>query len=441
MLNINIKEQISKLKSQFQKEFKESNPFTKNSFIGAILATVGAGLQTIQIMLRYVLKQSFAHTAEEQYLKLQAQNRINELLPTKATGYVSIRSSKVRILKGLRIVTPITNILYRTIEESQKKDYNLSIESIVGDNGIIYVSCLEPHGLGCGEVLIYDSEIEDINGLFEICVENDKRFSIIIDELIESVNLNPTNSNVKMKVSNTIVKIKCDEVGEKGNIEPLSELKLLFSDSTIDSIYTVYNGLQGGRDEESLESYRSRYLNYLRQPQAYFNRSQTKALILEKFPKITNVYILDNYPLMHSIIFSVIDFDSPTLEVNEEYLEELKEYIMCISPIGTLTEAIEVKNVKKIEVCVSVTNIQPSTNSLQIAVKANIEEFFKSLEIGESATQSTIEGIIYSTIDYNSNSSVERFNLEVDRPLNPSKDELLVYKCEEYIKGGCDGLA
>ena len=110
MLNIDVREQVSKLKSDFQKEFKESNPFTKNSFLGAILATVGAGLQTIQIMLRYVLKQSFAHTAEEQHLRLQSQNRIDDLLPKKSAGYISIQGQKLRVKKGLQLVSKITNI-------------------------------------------------------------------------------------------------------------------------------------------------------------------------------------------------------------------------------------------------------------------------------------------------------------------------------------------
>ena len=78
------------LKNEFLKQFGNVKVFDNNTFISIFLNVIAFGIYNLHKSILFLLKQTFANTADLDHLKLQATNRLEYLTSTKSSGKVLV---------------------------------------------------------------------------------------------------------------------------------------------------------------------------------------------------------------------------------------------------------------------------------------------------------------------------------------------------------------
>lgn len=416
------------LKTKFQAENKQSSPFTKNSFLGAILNTMAGGFYDFYKKLEWVQRQSFAHTAEHKYLKIQAQNRIEEIPSTKALGSLSVFGDVgTSIAKGTQFQTLNTGYLFNSLEVGIISKEVIDIIEISSINGEVIVNTTEVHSLvtGC-EVTIINAETSEFNGVFEIEVINDVSFTF---DILQGLTLTESlfGSSIEVSVNMASITIESDEVGTAYNLDVMTELNPTLSITGVELSKVPFYGLSGGRDVETEEEYRLRYLEYLRNPQAYFSDNFLKNKILVEFGKVTRVSIMNHTPTLNNITIYVVDENINGYKVDSDTLIEVKQSILDIAPVNILDDGVIVENPKQQSVNFNVSSINPSTDGLKEALRADITEYLLFLGAGSVVKVDDIRSIIYNSYDTSNSNKVLSFELDMVEDITLDSDAIGVW--------------
>jgi uncharacterized phage protein gp47/JayE len=409
-MNIKYNDIAKDIKLKFKEEFPKSNPFIVNSFLGVLLNTIAYSIYQIHLKMNFLLKQVFANTANKEHLILQAQNRLNYLQPTSSSGKIIISGQKDKILSSGSIVKvgDIEYVVRDNIQIDEITLDNTNIESLNSDETLAILKFKSIHDLVTGmKINISKALYNQFNGSWEINVISDTEIQFNIKD---PTSLNePISTTPIFKINRGIGYINSVKTGKVNNLPPYTELET--NNLDIDILFTDSNGITGGRDEETDEEYRARYLDFLRRPQAFFNARYVEQFILNKFSKVTRCKIEDNIPITNLVQIYVVNDNASNLEVDTSTISMIQYELEKIRPINLNSSNLTVQNPRKINVNINISNLTPSANSFKELVKNDIEEYIKRLDVGKDINISLLEGYIYNIKDYQNGYIVRSFDI------------------------------
>lgn len=417
------------IKLKFKEEFPQSNPFITNSFLGVLLNTISYGIYQIYLKMDWLIKQVFANTANKEHLILQAQNRIELLPPASSSGKIiisgndGINLSAGSILKNADIEYSVRdNIQISTVALD-----NTNISSLNADETLAILKFKNTHNLVTGmKINISNSIFSAFNGAWEITVVSDIEIHFNIKDpntLSEPISTSPT-----FKVNRGIGYIDSVRIGTINNIPAYTQLDT--TNPNIDLVFVNSNGITGGRDEETDEAYRDRFLDFLRRPQAYFNARFVEQFILNKFSKVTRCKIDDNIPITNLVQIYVVDDNASNLKLDSTTISMIRYKIDKIKPINLNSSNLTIQNPNQIDVNITISNLNPSANSFKELVKNDIEEYIKRLDVGKDINISLLEGYIYNIKDYQNGYRVKSFNINPTTNISIPQGYIAIPKIE-----------
>jgi len=328
------------------------------------------------------------------------------------------------IAMGTQFQTLNTAYLFNSLELGIISKEIIDIIEISSINGEVIVNTTEVHKLvtGC-KITITNAITTAFNGIFEIEVINDFSFTF---DILQGLTLNELlfGSPIELSVNMALISIESDEVGTVYNLDVMTELNPTLTITGVDIAKVPFYGLSGGRDEETEESYKTRYLNYLRNPQAYFSDEFLKAKILKEFSKVTRVFPMNHTPTLNNITIYVFNDNVDGYKVDSDTLNNVKESILNIAPINILEAGVIVKNPKQENLTFNVTSINPSTDGLKEAVRADIKEYILSLGIGALIKVDDLRSVIYNSYDTSNSNRVRSFELDLIEDIQVDADSI-----------------
>jgi hypothetical protein len=335
---------------------------TKNSFISVLLNSISVSLKLVYDYTDYLIKQNFAYsTTDLKYLKLIApQLDIYEGRQTELYIRVESDEKQVEIKEGYLININGIDMVLREDITIQKTQIPLEdIESFHNENYKSYIKFKRPHYfVNDLSIWIEKASKEDLINKYNITVLDD--YTIVID------------TNLIDKFDEVIEDLEIYHYSTIGNFTTVDKLELDYNvlyDSTIqDNLTFSIISLVKGANKDDLFSFRERYLNYIRNPQAYFNYQFLKVKAFELFGLIL-YYELDN----ENIIFKVIDPFNTMLNYNASVvkLNDLKNYLDLIKPLGV--QDIQVINIDRKSFDLELKLIRVNENIIN-AIKSNIND-------------------------------------------------------------------
>jgi uncharacterized phage protein gp47/JayE len=417
------------IKLKFKEEFPQSNPFITNSFLGVLLNTISYGIYQIYLKMDWLIKQVFANTANKEHLILQAQNRIELLPPASSSGKIIISGSDGKNLSAGSILKngDIEYSVRDNIQISTVTLDNTNIESLNTDETLAILKFKNTHNLVTGmELNIYNSIFSAFNGAWGITVISDIeiRFNIKDPNTLSE----PISTTPNFKVNRGIGYIDSVKIGTINNIPAYTQLDT--TNPNIDLVFTDSNSITGGRDEETDEAYRDRFLDFLRRPQAYFNARFVEQFILNKFSKVTRCKIDDNIPITNLVQIYVVDDNASNLEVDSTTISMIRYKIDKIKPINLNSSNLTIQNPNQIDVNITISNLNPSASTFKELVKNDIEEYIKQLDVGKDINISLLEGYIYNIKDYQNGYRVKSFNINPTTNISIPQGYIAIPKIE-----------
>lgn len=414
----------SRTKTDIQRELPGSNPFLKNSVLGALATSNSNRIFDYYTQLEALQIQLFPDTAEGVFLERWAAIfGLQRLAATKSTGNVVATGTVGASVPILTVLTASDGTLYDVTATSTIANALISVMSITRVETLATVTTTLDHGYANNVIpTIANVDQTEYNGAKTITVIAANQFTFIVSG-------SPTTpatpvSGITSSANFAITPVESQDF-QNSTADPVinvnqdsgTELTLQSPLVNIDDILTVdFGELGGGSDQETDTDLRTRLLDRIQNPVANFNVSDITETA-KQINGVTRVFVKEVFPALGQVtIFFMRDNDTGTdpqkaiPTASERTI--VKNQVLTIKPANTADDDVIFPALAGQQVDFTFTALTPNTTTMQTAVEENLTEFFATetepeVDIDEDAYRAAIK----NTVDPETGDIVQTFVL------------------------------
>lgn len=279
-----------RMKADVQTALPESNPFLKNSFLGALITGVAGREYEFYLQLKNALLEMFPDTADGAYLERWGSYvNINRNPASISSGYVDFTGVNGTIIPTATLLTAADAGTYTTDAVATIYPLSVQVTTATELGTTVTCNCALPHNLATGmTVTISGATPAAYNGNFPIVVVDADTFTYETTAGLASPatgTILATASFARVKCSSTLAGVVYNQIGG-------TQLTVAGSIPGLDSTaYVAFDELASGTDTESDISYRARVLYRYQNPVALFNEV---AITIQafKYAGVTRVWVV-----------------------------------------------------------------------------------------------------------------------------------------------------
>lgn len=409
----NAEEVVNRSKADVQRELQQSNPFLKNSWLGAIVTAAANRIFDFYLQLKAAIRENLPDTAttgEGGLLIRWAAIWGKQIIPaSKSNGNVvatGVAGSTIPI-STVMTVSGVGN--FESTSASTISDQTINIDDLTRSGSIVTVITASNHNLANGvSVTIAGATNTDYNGTFDITVTADDAFQYSItatppDELGTAATASFTTASIP---------VESEDFGLSVNLDAGTQLRLQSPIIGVDDIVTTdFGTVGGGTDQETDAELRARLLDRIQNPVAHFNVSD----IVEKAKEVagvTRVFVQEITPAVGQVtIYFMRDNDPNPIPAGSE-VTKVKDKILTIKPANTGDADVIVNAPTAVVTDFTFTALSPNTSTMQSAITANLQQFFdERTEVGVDIDEDAYRSAIFNTVDTVTGDMVSTFTL------------------------------
>ena len=406
----NRKEVSDRMKTDVQSELPESNPFLRNSFLGALIIGFAGRIFEFYLQLKQTINMTFPDTAKGEYLERWGSYvAITRRSATQSIGYCTVEGT---IGDSIPVDTELQSSdgnTYKTTNDTVITDVTISITDLEKSGETAIATTNSNHFLADGiDVTISGATETEYNGTFTVNVTSEKTFTYDITGTPTS----PATGTILCNHVTSSFEIESELYGEDKNLDSGTVVTFSSSISGINTdAHVQFSEIKGGTDSESDDDYRKRVTNRYQKPVAHFNNAEVENLAKE-VSGVTRVWVEDITPEVGqgSILF-VRDNDKVIIPTPSQ-VAEVKAKILTNKPIEMADKDVIVKAPNPKSVDFIFTELDPNTGTMQESIKNSLKEFFtENTNPGETLSRYSYTSAIYNTIDETTGELVHSFKL------------------------------
>lgn len=372
-------------------DFEYITGFIYKGLVKALGAGYASRLKEFDDKLKFIEKNAFIATADKDYLYLNASQMLPPDPAEVASGAVIFYGVNGSVIPANREIKD-DNGVFKTISDATISEYTLS-GTIVVDNGTATLSVA--------------NQLTNTTGLVN---GNSKQITVIDENTIQFDSDDLQNGDVvTIVVQRAVANVIANDAGLASNRNLNDVLKLKV---TIAGVNTELGVLQidGGKDDESVEDYRKRVMDFMANPQAPFSKPNIRYVNKKKLSSLKYIWVKNN-----DDDNSIEDGEIKIVALNGNYsltayeIEQITINTLSIAPANFTSTAITVTNAIVENVDIVIKDLSPASDGLRNEVKKNLQYFFDADMFEKAITQANIEAIIYKTT--NGAETVESFTL------------------------------
>lgn len=411
-LNIpeSAKEVEARAKADVQRELEQSNPFLKNSWLGAIVTAAANRIFDFYIQLNAAIRENFPDTATGEFLTRWAAIWGKQLqAATKSTGSVVATGTAGATIPPSTVLTVNGVGEFETTALGTISDQVINIDDLTRSGSTVTAVTPSDHGLADGvSVTIAGASNSEYNttAVVTVTAADEFTYQIVgtpVDELGTSATAAFTTASIP---------VESVDFGVGVNLDAGAPLNLQSPIVNVDDILTVdFGAVGGGTDQESEQSLRSRTLSRIQSPVAHFNVND----IVDKTKEVagvTRVFVQEITPAVGQVtIYFMRDNDDNPIPTGSE-VTEVKNKLLEIKPANTSDDDVIVSAPTAVSTDFTFTALTPNTGTMQLAINANLQQFFdERTEIGVNIDEDAYRSAIFNTVDTVTGDVVETFTL------------------------------
>lgn len=399
-------------KADVQRELDQSNPFLKNSWLGAIVTGAANRIFDFYLQLTAAIVQSFPDSAFGSFLIRWAAIWGKQLLPaSKSNGIAVATGTATSIIASgtILVVSGVGNFL--STASATISAQTINIDDLTRAGTTVTAKTTSDHGLADGvSTTIAGAASSEYNVTAVITVISSDEFQY---EIIGTPP-NEIGTSATASFTTASVPVESEDFGAETNLDAGTKLKLQSPIVGVDDTMTVdFGAVGGGTDQETEASLRSRMLDRIQNPVAHFN----VAAITEKAKEIagvTRVFVQEVTPAIGQVtIYFMRDNDENPIPTGSE-VNTVKDNILTIKPANTADSDVIVLAPAGVDVDFTFSAISPNTSTMQQAVTANLRQFFdERTSVGVDIDEDAYRSAIFNTVDTVTGAVVQTFTLSL----------------------------
>lgn len=400
----------ARAKADVQRELSQSNPFLKNSWLGAIVTATANRIFDFYTQLRAALRESLPDTATGEYLtrwgaiwgkQLQAAVKSNgNVVATGVDASVIPISTTMTVSEvGSFVSTAAATVTAQVI----------GLQDLTRAGTTVTAVAEVDHNLANGvAVTVASAANTEYNGTFSVTVTATDAFQY---EIIGSP---PDELGTAATVAFTAasVPVESEEFGVAQNLDAGTQLRLQSPLVGVDDTLTVdFDTVGGGTDQESEDAFRVRVLSRIQNPVANFNVAAIDEKAKE-VPGVTRVFVQEVTPAPGQVtIYFMRDNDPDPIPDGSE-VAAVKDSILEIKPAQTTDSDVIVLAPVSVPVDFTFSALSPDTSTMRQAILDSLVQLFdERVEVGFDVTEDAYRSTIFNTIDTVTGEQVATFTL------------------------------
>ena len=397
-------------KTDVQGELPESNPFLKNSFLGADITGAAGRNFDFYLQLQVLEAQMFPDTATNSFLNRWGLYKDVEKSPaTQSTGTVTATGTSTSTIADGAPLSTTDGVEYLTVGLATISTNVVSVSTLTRIGTTATATTASDHNLASGmSVVIADAVETDYNGTVVIMVTGLNTFTY---EVTGSPST-PATGTITVTTDSASISIESVEFSQDTNQGAGTEISFNGTISGVDSKTIVqFGAIGGGTNDESDENFRLRVIEAYANPISTFSISA----IIKKAKEVsgvTRVFVEEITPAPGQVtIYFTRDNDDNIIPDASE-VTTTKSKILEIKPAHVSDDDVIVSAPTGVTVPFTFSALSPSTSTMQAAITANLTAFFEDdTTVGEDLLRVSYESTIFQTTDPDTGDSVASFTL------------------------------
>jgi len=397
-------------KADVQRELNQSNPFLKNSWLGAIVTAAANRIFDFYLQLKAAITQNFPDTATGEYLTRWAAIWGKQQLPaSQSNGNVVATGVAGSIVPNSTTLTVTGVGEFVTTSSGTISNQTINIQSLSRSGTTVTAVTESNHNLADGiEVTVANATDAAYNVTATIIVTALDAFQY---EIIGSPADEPgTLADVSFTTAN--IPVQSVEFGQSVNLDAGTQLRLQSPIVGVDDVFTVdFGAVGGGTDQETEDSLRARTLDRIQNPVSNFNVAAITEQAKE-VPGVTRVFVQEVTPAIGQVtVYFMRDNDPNPIPTGSEVVK-VKDSILTIKPANTQDSDVIVEAPVGVDVDFVFTDLLPNTTTMRDAISANLRQFFdERTNVGSDVDEDAYRSAIFNTVDTVTGDLVQTFTL------------------------------
>ncbi len=428
----------AKAKTDVRRELPALNPFLKNSIASAFIVSFANRIYDFYLQLTEAIRQNFPDTATETFLERWANIwGINRIGAKEASGNIVVTGllgetvpDAVNLVSSDGNVYATTDAVLIATQSVEAAGTN----PITRTGSVATFTAADPHDLSSAVTVTItgadQSEYNVVNSVIQVTSSTQFTYDVSGTPATPAT----TGTTIDAAADFAPVPVLSAETQDTENGVDLNlvfDTPLTFQTPIvdIDTEATVGgSGITGGSDQEGDEQLRVRLLQTIQNPIAQFNAAAITAKVFET-DEVTRVWIREitndaGVEELGSVtVYFVMDDRTIIIPVPAD-LTAVKDSIVVdaeggIKPANTSSDNVYVPQMVAQPIAITIDNLNTteaaeSSASLQDAVTANLEQFFREeTEPGATVYHNQLIATIQNTVDPTNGEVVETFDLTV----------------------------
>ena len=282
---------IDRASTDVQNALPTSNPFFKNSFLGAIIFSFAGRIYDFYLQLNILITQLFVDTATDTFLERWGTYKgITRNPATQSIGIITaIGTPGVSIPISTQFSDPAGNLFATTSSETITST-TVSIASLIFSGGVVTATASSSIQFASGQlVAISGASPSDYNGTFSITVISDTEFTYNI-----ATSPGGASGTILANANLASLPVQSLAFGESQNEVSGTQLILTSPISGVnDNAIVQFDAITGGTDLESDTNLRNRIISIYQNPISHFNINEIVSKA-EEVPGVTRVFVYES---------------------------------------------------------------------------------------------------------------------------------------------------
>lgn len=278
-----------------QSALPASNPFFKNSFLGAIITSFSGRVYEFYLQFNILIREMFVDTATNSFLERWGiYKNLTRNAATQSSGLVTATGTVGSIIPISTQLQNTDGLEYTTTASATISTISLSVSSITRSGSTVTVTMAGTHNFATGQVVTIAGAAEtEYNGDQTITVTSPTTFTYTIT----STPASPATGTITASADMVSLSVESVDFGTTTNLPSGTQLSYGSPISGVDSKAIVqFSEVSGGTNEETDTALRERIIDKYQNPISQFNKNQIISTA-KTVAGVTRVFVFESEDL------------------------------------------------------------------------------------------------------------------------------------------------
>ena len=401
-----------RVRTDVQRSLPESNPFLRNSFIGALIIGFAGRIYEFYLQLQIMLDEIFPDTASGTYLERWGTWKgITRNVATGASGNVTATGTPGSSIPSGSVLTSADGVEYQTTAAATIAANVLTLVSLTRTGSVATATSSSDHGFATGDTVVIAGAVEtEYNGSVVITVTSTTTFTYTVSGAPST----PATGTITASLDSATVPVESVDVGADTNQGSGSTLSFSSPIAGVDSTaYVQFGEIAGGTDLETDDDLRARIIERYSNPVSFFNVNNIEKKA-EEVSGVTRVWVEEITPAVGQVtVYFVRDNDASIIPSAAE-VTEVNNKLLEIKPAHMDPADLIVSAPTAVPVNFTFSSITPNTTTMQAAIINSLTAFFQDdTVVGADITEAAFDSAVYQTVDLTTGQRLTDFTITI----------------------------